>query len=496
MWRMLTDAEIRSLLNDIENERVERTIATKDTNKFSEAVCAFANDIRNSNLPGYLFVGANDDGSLSGLKVTDELLRNLASLRSEGNILPSPALMVYKVTLPEGELAVVETQPSMMPPVRYKGKIWIRIGARKAVANEEEERILMEKRQANSGSFDTQPCFEATIDDLDIDLFLHDYLPKAVSSDILENDKRTVVQQLASLRLFSLKHNCPTYAGVILLGRNPKYFIFGDYIQYVRFAGTNRASQVMKENEFSGCLIRVLKDLDSFVKYSIENRRPEYVSALREKTVTNYPYKAIRELLMNSIMHRSYEGSNAPIKFYEYANRIEIDNPGNLYGKVRIENFPIENDYRNPVIAEAMKTLGYVNRFGRGISMVQEALRENGNKAAEFELEDISIFKVTVFCASGASAVYESERQMADKWPIKREMADKWPIKREMADKLGEIMVFAISKNGVRTEDVISLLSVSDTTAKRYLKQLVGFGYLRPEGGNKNKMYRLVDSYE
>ncbi len=490
---MLTDTEIRNLLNDLENERVERTISTNNTSKFSEAVCAFANDIRNSGLPGYLFIGAYDDGSLSGLSVTDELLRNLAALRSEGNILPAPALMVYKVSLPEGDIAVVETQPSLMPPVRYKGKIWIRIGARKAVANEEEERILMEKRQANSGSFDTQPCFDATLEDLDLDLFRNEYLLKAVSADTLENDHRDIAQQLASLRLFSLKHNCPTNAGIILLGKDPRYFIFGDYVQYVRFAGTDRASQVLKENEFSGCLIRVLKDLESFVKYSIEDKRPEFVSVLREKTVVNYPYKAIRELLMNALMHRSYEGSNAPIKFYEYSDRIEIDNPGNLYGKVRIENFPGENDYRNPVIAEAMKTLGYVNRFGRGISMVEEALSDNGSEAAIFKLDDISSFKVTVKSADLGSVKPIYEEIAADKWSIKRELADKWPINEKVADKLVEVIILAKSKNYIRTEDVVSLLSVGETTAKRYLRDLVDYGYLRAEGGNKNRTYYSVE---
>ena len=154
---MVTREELKKLLNDIENERVERTISTTNTDKFAQAVCAFANDIRNSNLPGYLFIGAYDDGSLNGLHVTDELLRNLAGLRSDGNILPQPALMVYKETFPEGDVAIVEVQPSLMPPVRYKGKTWIRIGARKAVANEEEERILTEKRQFHTSTFDTKP---------------------------------------------------------------------------------------------------------------------------------------------------------------------------------------------------------------------------------------------------------------------------------------------------------------------------------------------------
>ena len=259
--------------------------------------------------------------------------------------------------------------------------------------------ILTEKRQIYSRTFDTRPCLDATLDDLEIDLFKNEYLPKAVSPEVLKQDKRSIEQQLASLRLYDKHFHCPTNAGILLLGTDPKYYIFGSYIQYVRFSGLNRASKVVKENTFSGNLIRMLKELDSFVKYTIENRRPEFVSALREKTAIDYPYLAVRELLMNAVMHRSYEGSNAPVKFYEYSNRIEIDNPGNLFGKARIENFPHENDYRNPVLAEAMKTLGYVNQFGRGISMVQETLQENGNSPAEFILNDISTFKVVLYTA-------------------------------------------------------------------------------------------------
>ncbi|MDD4589884.1 MAG: ATP-binding protein [Parabacteroides sp.] len=105
---MISKDQIKELLVDIENERVERTISTKDTDKFAKAICAFANDLSNKKLPGYLMVGTHDDGSLNGLKVTDELLRNLAGLRSDGNIQPKPALMVEKVSFPEGDLAVVE----------------------------------------------------------------------------------------------------------------------------------------------------------------------------------------------------------------------------------------------------------------------------------------------------------------------------------------------------------------------------------------------------
>ena len=301
----LTKDKIRSLLSDIENERVERTLATDNTKKMSEAICAFANDIHDSKKPGYFLIGADDNGKLDGQIFTDQQLRAYSGLRNTGTILPPPAMMVYKETFPEGEVAVIEVQPSEDTPVRYKGVIWIRIGARKAEANTEEERILTEKGQVHSSSFDGRPCREATIDDIDIDLFKNEYLPKAVSPVTLAKDKRSVIQQLASLRLFDTRFNCPTYAGILLLGHDPQYFIPGAYIQYVKFAGTTRATKVLKENRFKGNLISMLKELEYFIKYSIESKRPEFVSVLREEPRINYPWEAIRELAMNAVLCKS-----------------------------------------------------------------------------------------------------------------------------------------------------------------------------------------------
>ena len=72
----LTKEEIQSLLNDIENERVERTLSTDNTKKISEAICSFANDIRNTNKPGYFIIGADDEGKLDGQTFSDEQLRS------------------------------------------------------------------------------------------------------------------------------------------------------------------------------------------------------------------------------------------------------------------------------------------------------------------------------------------------------------------------------------------------------------------------------------
>jgi ATP-dependent DNA helicase RecG len=138
----------------------------------------------------------------------------------------------------------------------------------------------------------------------------------------------------------------------------------------------------LTEKCLSGDLLTVLRELESLVDLHIESH-PVPTSTLRERQTVNYPRLALRELLMNAVLHRSYE-SNTPIRFYWFNDRVEIQSPGGLYGEASPENFPTQNSYRNPVLAEAMKALGFVNRFGRGVVRAQEALNRNGNQPAEF----------------------------------------------------------------------------------------------------------------
>ncbi|HEX4136638.1 MAG TPA: ATP-binding protein [Bryobacteraceae bacterium] len=391
---MITEVEATALLRDLESFRVERTISTNDTAKFSQAICAFANDLANSRMPGFLFIGADDAGELSGLKVSDELLRNLSGLTADGNILPAPAIVAYKVSLPSGrDIAVVEVQPSDLPPVRYRGVTYVRRGPRKAIANQAEEALLVERRTAAARSFDAQPCVGATVDDLALELFANIYRPQAVDAEAIAENHRAIDVQLASLRFFDLGRNCPTYAGIVLFGKDLLGWLPNAYVQYIRFQGAGMDSEVLSEKQFAGDLLTEVRELATFIGLIISGR-PVRKSALEEVMAWNYPETAVREFLMNAILHRSYEAP-APIRFYEYSDRIEIQNPGPLYGLARPENFPTQTSYRNPILAEAMKTLGVVNRFGRGVLRAQMALERNGNPPAEFIFGEM-FFGVTI----------------------------------------------------------------------------------------------------
>lgn len=172
----------------------------------------------------------------------------------------------------------------------------------------------------------------------------------------------------------------------------------------------------------------------------------------------DYPHWATRELLMNAICHRTYE-SNGPIQFYQYNDRIELMNPGGLYGKVNAQNFPFVNDYRNPVIAEAMKVLGFVNRFSRGIIRVKEELKENGNGEPEFSLDLGTAFLVVEPISAEALKYYPSEEKSEEK----KELS-------EMEKRVLEVIAGKPSATYAFISDNLGISETSVYNAVRHLK--------------------------
>ncbi len=391
----MTQEELKSIITTAESYRLELTVSTGNMDKFQEAICAFANDMPGKREKGYLLIGVKDDGTISGLRVDDALMKKISGIRSDGNILPLPVMNTEKVTTDEGDVLVVEVTPSFDTPVRYRGRTFIRIGPRRDIASAEEERILSERCAASLPTFDTRPCRDAKIEDIDTETIIREYMPKAIDPAVLAGDHRPLKEQLAALHMFNTQWDCPTYAALIMFGHNPRYFMPGAYIQFVRFHGNTNGGKILNERRFEGCLYKMLPELENFVRDGIITNRPVPVSILREKNVVNYPYKAIRELLMNACMHRDYQ-ANMPTRLYQYDNHIEIMNPGGLYGQARPENFPNVNDYRNSVVAEMMKNLNYVNMFNHGIGEVQELLKENESPKAEFNVGYLTAFSVVL----------------------------------------------------------------------------------------------------
>ena len=403
---MLTNEKLLRLMTDLESETVERTRAFDKADKMGQAICAFANDLPGRGVPGYLLLGVEDNGQLSHRRVSDEQMTALGGLKTEGNLLPQPSMSIEKFSFDDGDVVAIEVFPTTIPPIRFKGQTWVRVGARKAMASEDDLHIFEERRQHSAKRFETLPCSEASINDLDLDLFKNKYLPRAIKAEVIGDDPRSVEEQLAALRFYNLKDKVPTNLGMILFGKHPEMYVPSAYVQYVKFSGSDNSGDILAEHAYKGPLLRTIDEIDAFVKVGIAQPHPVKVSALKEEMFFNYPDWAVRELLLNATIHRDYQLSNAPIKFYDYNGaRLEISNPGGLYGLAKPDNFPSVNDYRNPLLAGVMKVMGFVNQYNRGIAKVKQEMATNGNPPPTFDVNKLTEFRVTVLVSTKAQNI-------------------------------------------------------------------------------------------
>ncbi|MCY4159257.1 MAG: putative DNA binding domain-containing protein [Bacteroidetes bacterium] len=396
--QIYSDSELENLLNDTESDRIERKGSFKgDTpKKARQAVCAFANDLPNHKQPGILFIGAEDNGLPSRVPITDELLRSLADMKTDGNILPLPALSVEKRLLKGTEMAVVTVMPSDMPPVKYDGRIWVRTGPRRSIANDQEERILNEKRRQGNLPFDIGVIPVSTILDLSETTFEKEYLPAAFAEDVLRNNGRSYEEKLTSCKFIASPTNTtPTLLGLLSIGKNPQIFLPGAYILFLRIDGRELHDPVIDEEEIRGPLVEMLRRTEE--KFKAYNRTAiDIVSAPTHTKEVAYPPVAFQQILHNAVLHRAYENTHAPVRVYWFNDRIEINSPGGPYGNVTPENFgrPGITDYRNPNICDVLKTFGFVQAFGRGIATARMAMRKNNNPEPEFDVDQSSVLCV------------------------------------------------------------------------------------------------------
>lgn len=393
MTASYSDAELESMMGDLESDLVERKESLAHPDRICRNICAFANDRPGHGRSGVVFVGVRDDGTCAHLAITDEVLKRLAAMHDDGGILPLPSMVVQRRTLKGCPVAVVMVEPSPDTPVRYRGRAYIRVGPTVRLASTADEQQLSERRRAMDRTFDMRPVSSATLADIDLEHIEAHYLPRAVAEDVLEQNERSLDQQLHSLRLAENEH--PTMGALLAFSNDPQIWLPGAYIQFLRIDGTEITDPIRTQKVLSGRLdvvIRRLNEvLDANVSVSLDVQ-----SGPCEKQFPDYPLEALRQLAYNAVMHRNYEGGHVPVRLHWYRDRVEIISPGGLYGHMTPESFEQgDTGYRNPLVAEIMHHLGYAQRFGLGVPLARSALRRNGNPEPAFDFHPSRV-QVTV----------------------------------------------------------------------------------------------------
>jgi ATP-dependent DNA helicase RecG len=185
----------------------------------------------------------------------------------------------------------------------------------------------------------------------------------------------------------------PTIAGLLLFGRFPQQWLPGALILAARFPGVAPSDQFIKQ-EIRGALPEQLRQAEAFVRSNL--RSTARLAGLERTEKLEYPFEAVRELLVNAIAHRDYRIQGDTIHLHMFADRIEVHSPGELPGPVNLSNLLEARFSRNAVISQVLYDLGFVERLGYGLNRVVQVMRENNLRPPQFQ-ETAGTFRVTLY---------------------------------------------------------------------------------------------------
>ncbi|MGN0830906.1 MAG: ATP-binding protein [Candidatus Ornithospirochaeta sp.] len=231
---------------------------------------------------------------------------------------------------------------------------------------------------------------------------LDGFIAKAVSvkPNLINLDKSTLVR----LNGLSNKEGQPTVCGIMLFGKYPQYLSPNLDIVAVVCATENYAEEnedgerFIVNKRFDGTIPQMLETAIAFVKQNMSTSTIIDENG-RRKDISEYPVKAIREIILNALIHRDYSihTENEPIRIEMYPTRIEISNPGGLYGRLTIDELgKTKGDIRNPFIAAALEILIETENRYSGIPTIYSEMKKAGLPEPKFE-NNRGTFKVTLY---------------------------------------------------------------------------------------------------
>lgn len=312
--------------------------------------------------------------------------------------------------------AEIAEMDAINKPCYYSGKgkskgSYIRIGEADLPMTEYEIYSYDSFKYKTEDELRTSPRIDESIFD---QIQLDGFIAKAVSAkpNLVNLDKKTLI----NLNGLSDKNGKPTVCGIMLFGKYPQYLSPNLDIVAVVCATENYA-----EESNSGERFIVNKRLDGTIPQMLETgiafvQQNMSVSTVIDETghrkdVYEYPVKAIREIILNALIHRDYSihTENEPIRLEMYPDRIEISNPGGLYGRLTLDELgKTKADVRNPFIAAALEILDQTENRYSGIPTIYSEMKKAGLLEPKFE-NLRGTFKVTLYNKKHSVSDFQSK---------------------------------------------------------------------------------------
>ena len=335
---------------------------------------------------GKVILGAAPrSGNVQGVRDVE----NVMDLVFQAALLLDPVLVlpVPIVQHVSGKQVVIVSVPEGLPNVyQLQGRYLTRDGHRNVPLPARQLRELLVARGVLQ--FESRVPPGVSLEDLDL-VQIESYL--RVLNRPAENWQQTLLGRGCLVK--DSGNLLPTYAALLLFGRQPQRWLPNATILAARFPGISFSDEFLRQ-DINGTLPQQLRQAETFLQDHL--RSVVRMVGLTHQDTLEYPYSAVRELLVNAVAHRDYNQQGDNIHLYLYSDRLEIHSPGELPGPVNLQNLLRARFSRNAVIVQVLSDLGFVERLGYGLNRVVSAMRQNGLPAPEFE-EVGGAFRVTLY---------------------------------------------------------------------------------------------------
>jgi ATP-dependent DNA helicase RecG len=270
------------------------------------------------------------------------------------------------VTVSGRALLVVTVPAGLSQAYHYHGLYMHRVGAENVLPSSTELRSLLLER--GEERFETLVPEGASLEDLDMSA-VQSYAAQlqAVPADPLQ------LLWQRGCALLTPAGPRPTYAGLLLFGRNPQRYLPHAQLLLVRHVGTTADPEPLRQAA-DGALPDQLRQAESFLQSHMRRGRM-WVDSTRVE-VTEYPLEAVREAVVNAIVHRDYSIRGQEIRVEMYQDRIEVYSPGRLPGPLDEDHLSGQQFSRNPTIGQVLVDLEVLSRTGHGLQRMGELMEE------------------------------------------------------------------------------------------------------------------------
>ncbi len=379
----------------------------------------------------------------------EERLADLLSDSIEPRIVPEIEIVPWRDT----HLVAVHVHPGPSRPYHVRSEsaeagVYVRVGSTDRHAD---DALIGElARMSRGGTFDEEP-----LTDLDAD----DALDMDAVRDAYEGIREVRPRDLVTLRL-AVEHSdrrVPTVGGVLLFGARRADEFPDARIQAARFRGDDR-SALVDSLDIDACPHIAVEQALAFVRRNITVGME--LDGARRVDVWQYPPAALREAVVNAVVHADYTQRGGPLRIAVFDDRCEIENPGILLPGLTVDDlYEGVSRLRNRVIGRVFHDLGLIEQWGSGISRMVHACRQAG--LADPEIREMGFrFRVT----------FHSGREHPSG-----------------LDELDEHILLALTEGeGLSTSQIAEAIGRTSRAARTRLRALVEMGLVVDVGSGPN----------